>query len=513
MELLNRYLQAVRFWLPEAQQHDIIEELSEDIRSQIEDREAELGRSLADAELEAILKQRGRPMLVASRYLPQQHLIGPMFLPIYWFALKWVLLPIFVLIVGPLGILTPTVPPAALSTFVWGLWRALFYGFGILTMVLTLHERYWGPAWLPRGTTPRFRSLKRYLKAVETSLPWLPKHKDIIAELSEDIRSEIEEREAELGRKLRKAELANILTRRGHPLSVAERFLPQQCLIGPAYYPIYRLVLKVALLWILLPVFVVIVIPVTVLTATHHGLALGKSLWDFWYAALYTVGLLTLLFALLEHFQLKFEFLDQWTLRSLPAVVEHEKPISRCQSISGLVFAGIVCLWWIALPHYPYLIFGTNAAHLTLTSAWQTFYLPVLVVSLLAMAHHVFNLVRPHTAYTLPARRMLINAADAVVGFLFLRAYPFVTAADTTQAPLGYDSIVQTFNGALQAATSIPNLAKYEATAQTFNVVIFSNVMIWVLLIGVAAFGDGVVCLWRLVRPRVGRTIGFCRLP
>ena len=32
MELIDRYLQAVRFWLPKAQADDIIAELSEDIR-------------------------------------------------------------------------------------------------------------------------------------------------------------------------------------------------------------------------------------------------------------------------------------------------------------------------------------------------------------------------------------------------------------------------------------------------------------------------------------------------
>ena len=31
MELLDRYLQAVRFWLPKAQQQDIIAELSSDL--------------------------------------------------------------------------------------------------------------------------------------------------------------------------------------------------------------------------------------------------------------------------------------------------------------------------------------------------------------------------------------------------------------------------------------------------------------------------------------------------
>src|SRR5258708_39698431 len=105
MELLDRYLQAVRFWLPKAQQEDIIAELSSDLRSQIDDREMELGRPLEDAELEVILRRCGSPILVASRYRPQTQLIGPALFPIYQFvwkmALLWILVPLFVLIVGP----------------------------------------------------------------------------------------------------------------------------------------------------------------------------------------------------------------------------------------------------------------------------------------------------------------------------------------------------------------------------------------------------------------------------
>jgi hypothetical protein len=70
MELLDRYLKAVRFWLPSEHKQDIISELSEDIRSQIEDKESGLGRPLTDAEVEALLKKGGPPMLVAQRYLP-----------------------------------------------------------------------------------------------------------------------------------------------------------------------------------------------------------------------------------------------------------------------------------------------------------------------------------------------------------------------------------------------------------------------------------------------------------
>jgi len=45
MELIDRYLQAVKFWLPKAQKQDIIAELSEDIRSQVERKRRSLGAS------------------------------------------------------------------------------------------------------------------------------------------------------------------------------------------------------------------------------------------------------------------------------------------------------------------------------------------------------------------------------------------------------------------------------------------------------------------------------------
>jgi hypothetical protein len=88
METLDRYLQSVKFWLPREQKEDILAELSDDLRSQIEDKESEIGRPLEKAEVESILKKSGPPMLVAGRYLPQRYLIGPTLFPIYWFVLK-----------------------------------------------------------------------------------------------------------------------------------------------------------------------------------------------------------------------------------------------------------------------------------------------------------------------------------------------------------------------------------------------------------------------------------------
>lgn len=88
MELLDRYLQAVRRYLPARRQDDIIAELRANMESQIEDKEAELNRPLTQLELEDVLRRMGSPVMVASRYQPQQYLIGPTVFPLYLYSLR-----------------------------------------------------------------------------------------------------------------------------------------------------------------------------------------------------------------------------------------------------------------------------------------------------------------------------------------------------------------------------------------------------------------------------------------
>jgi hypothetical protein len=91
MELLDRYLQAVRKHLPWQRQDDIIAELRANLEAQLEDKEAELGRPLTQQEAEDWLKQIGSPIQVAARYQRQQYLIGPALFPTYSYVLKLVL--------------------------------------------------------------------------------------------------------------------------------------------------------------------------------------------------------------------------------------------------------------------------------------------------------------------------------------------------------------------------------------------------------------------------------------
>jgi hypothetical protein len=163
MDLIERYLHAVKFWLPRTQQEDILAELSEDLRSQIEDRETELGRKLDEDEVAAILKKRGQPIIVASGYGPRQSLIGPAWFPAYCFVLKLVLgimVPVMALIVTPALYFSSPNPNAALLNMLRGLPGAALTTFGIITLIFVCLERFqfhaqsktvqdWNPRKLP----------------------------------------------------------------------------------------------------------------------------------------------------------------------------------------------------------------------------------------------------------------------------------------------------------------------------------------------------------------------------
>ncbi len=88
LDLFERYLQAIRKHLPWGRQDDILAELRANLESQLEDKQEELGRPLTEGEMIDWLKQLGSPMNVASRYRPQQYLIGPAIFPMYWYVIR-----------------------------------------------------------------------------------------------------------------------------------------------------------------------------------------------------------------------------------------------------------------------------------------------------------------------------------------------------------------------------------------------------------------------------------------
>jgi hypothetical protein len=139
--LVDHYLLHLKSLLPAKQREDIAAELRSSILATVEERERERGRALTDGELNDVLRGFGHPMVVAGRYLPMQHLIGPDVFPLYWYVLQAVL--IVVTVVGGFlaGIALLTAPNAlqsalqvALSAWWFALQAAAFVtlGFALL---------------------------------------------------------------------------------------------------------------------------------------------------------------------------------------------------------------------------------------------------------------------------------------------------------------------------------------------------------------------------------------------
>ncbi len=132
MDLIERYLQALKFALPSKQRDDIIKELRDSILSQVEEKEAEVGHPLTEEEQVELLKKLGSPVHLASRYRKQEYMIGATMFPIYWKVLKASLGLAFLVLVGAsvataaagkplmesLGVLF-RYPSVALLTFAW----------------------------------------------------------------------------------------------------------------------------------------------------------------------------------------------------------------------------------------------------------------------------------------------------------------------------------------------------------------------------------------------------------
>jgi hypothetical protein len=284
--------------------------------------------------------------------------------------------------------------------------------------------------------------LDRYLQAVRF---WLPKaqQQDIIAELSSDLHSQIEDREAELGRPLNDADLETILRKCGSPIMMASRYRPQTQLIGPELFPIYEFVLKVVLLWIQVPVFLVIVGPAMILTEANRWQAALETVSTLWTAMLVATGIITLIFAILERTQAKLQLFDKWSLRSLPPAPKVEKTPSRTQTVFELIFGIGGLLYLLAIPYAPFLILGPAAAFLKPAPMWHSFYLPLILLSIVGLMNQCASLARPQWTWLPPTARLLTTIFSLVVVNFMIKAasqtpngewHPFVVLANSAHA-------------------------------------------------------------------------------
>ncbi|HUO16281.1 MAG TPA: hypothetical protein VMX38_14950 [Verrucomicrobiae bacterium] len=271
----------------------------------------------------------------------------------------------------------------------------------------------------------------RYLQAVRFWLPKSQRQEGVLAELGEDLRSQIEEKEAELSRPLDKNEVSAILKKCGPPIVVAGRLGPNRYLIGPTLFPTYAFVLKMVLLWILVPVFLFIIGPVYVVnSAGNWPAALAQTIGDLWSGLFIAAGIITLVFVLIERSPAQAAIACKWDPLSLPPVQKTERKPSLAQSLSQLIFAVLGLLWLLLLPHHPGLILGPAAAILKAGPVAHMMYGPILLLTVLTILKPAISLARPYWTWFLPAAELVQSALTLIVVHFILNAAGQMTRGD-----------------------------------------------------------------------------------
>jgi hypothetical protein len=274
--------------------------------------------------------------------------------------------------------------------------------------------------------------IDRYLIAVRRHLP-RPRQDDIVSELSDSLRSEVEDREQALNRPLNEAEQAELLKQRGHPWLMASRYLPQQHLVGPALYPYYRQALTMVVFWIVLPI-TLLGGALTAIYADHPMQVWGRVIGAAWNGAIYSVGIVTIVFAVLERERVRFTALDKWDPSWLPTASE-AREVPRSESVLGLAFGFTFLIWWIDLVRVPQFM-SYDGAPVTFTMApiWTTMYLPILVSLLAWIAIQAIDLVRPWRSLAVSIVDIGLNMLNLVLIAIILRAGHFVDVVGARQA-------------------------------------------------------------------------------
>lgn len=281
--------------------------------------------------------------------------------------------------------------------------------------------------------------LDRYLQSVRTYLP-KSQQGDILKELSENLRAQIEDQESGLGRPLTEYELVNLLKKHGHPLFVATRYRQSRHLIGATLFPFYWFAVKIILAIV---GFGYAVGALALIAQGKSILEVIGALLSFLGAVLPVFACVTIIFAVLDIGNGKFHLLEKITAefnkdfdpRTLPAVkavseFPEAKPVSRFMTAFELFFSVAFLLWWIRVAPIRKLALFVALGPIGLTdkfpfqlgSVWNSIFVPVILLTLISISQQVVSLIHPDWIKFYSITRLITNLCSSVLFYFLFRS-------------------------------------------------------------------------------------------
>ncbi|HUB50771.1 MAG TPA: hypothetical protein VL986_01305 [Terracidiphilus sp.] len=207
--------------------------------------------------------------------------------------------------------------------------------------------------------------LDRYLEAVRKYLPW-ERQDDIIAELRANLEAQLEDKQEELGHTLTPDEAKAWVGQLPPPAVMAGRYRRQQYLIGPGLFPIYSMVLRIAVFWIV--IVMVIVGAIRLFTEPWSAGAVAAAIWNVGFVTVVNAAIITVIFAAIEyaflHYPEKFpqiaQHVSKWDLKDLPPIERAScgKKKTLAHAIADAAAHGLLVVWLLLIPQYPFLLLG-----------------------------------------------------------------------------------------------------------------------------------------------------------
>lgn len=222
--------------------------------------------------------------------------------------------------------------------------------------------------------------IDRYLKSVRLLLP-LDQRDDIAAELRDVLMTRREEKVEALGRDLTRQEDEALLKEFGHPLTVAGRYGPQRYLIGPELYPVFIFVLRIVLACVIAGGLIA-GLTQGMIVRLPPATAIKTAVGTIWTGGFASLGIVTLIFAVLQRQPVRERMLGDWNPRDLPRTTPRRRP-RWYDHVAGIVVQSIFVLWWVGWARFePVSIISDHAVlQLVFAPIWHALYWPVLALS------------------------------------------------------------------------------------------------------------------------------------
>jgi hypothetical protein len=208
--------------------------------------------------------------------------------------------------------------------------------------------------------------IERYVNEVGQHLP-RNMRQDIKMELNSLVHDALEERAADSGTEPTAEMAAAVLREMGKPEDMAASYLPEQYLIGPHLFPVYKLVLTIVLAIVGAAFILGMVFTFASSEPAEIGGKLLNILSGFWSAAVTNVGLITLIFAIIEYVirrkknvnVVTLADVEDWDPYHLPQVKDPDRA-KRGELIFGIVFTTLIIILFNVFPEWIGVITSTG---------------------------------------------------------------------------------------------------------------------------------------------------------